>query len=33
LVGFTKLRSDQFTTLDADGYELDLELMTIMGAF
>jgi len=33
LVGFTKLRSDTFTTLDADGYELDLELMTIMGAF
>jgi hypothetical protein len=33
LVGFTKLRSDQFTTLDANGYELDLELMTIMGAF
>ena len=33
LVGFTKLRSDVFATLDADGYELDLELMTIMGAF
>jgi hypothetical protein len=33
LVGFTKLRSDQFTTLDASGYEIDLELMTIMGAF
>jgi hypothetical protein len=33
LVGFTKLRSDQFTTLDADGYEIDLGLMTIMGAF
>jgi hypothetical protein len=33
LVGFTKLRSDQFTTLDANGYEIDLELMTIMGAF
>ena len=33
LVGFTKLRSDQFTTLDADGYEVDLELMAIMGAF
>jgi hypothetical protein len=33
LVGFTKLRSDQFTTLDADGFEIDLELMTIMGAF
>jgi hypothetical protein len=33
LVGFTKLRSDQFTTLDGDGYEIDLELMTIMGAF
>jgi hypothetical protein len=33
LVGFTKLRSDQFTTLDADGYEVDLEAMQIMGAF
>jgi hypothetical protein len=33
LVGFTKLRSDTFTTLDANGYEIDLELMTIMGAF
>ena len=33
LVGFTKLRSDQFTTLDANGFEIDLELMTIMGAF
>ena len=33
LVGFTKLRSDQFTTLDADGYEVDLETMQIMGAF
>jgi len=33
LVGFTKLRSDVFATLDANGYELDLELMTIMGAF
>ncbi len=33
LVGFTKLSSDQFTTLDANGYEIDLELMTIMGAF
>jgi hypothetical protein len=32
LVGFTKLRSDQFTTLDADGYEVDLEAMQIMGA-
>jgi hypothetical protein len=33
LVGFTKLRSDQFTTLDASGFEIDLELMAIMGAF
>jgi collagen type VII alpha len=33
VVGLTKIRSDQFTTLDADGYEIDLELMTIMGAF
>ena len=33
LIGFTKLRSDTFTTLDANGYEIDLELMTIMGAF
>ena len=32
LVGFTKLRSDVFTTLDADGYEVDLESMIIMGA-
>jgi hypothetical protein len=33
IVGLTKVRSDQFTTLDANGYEIDLELMTIMGAF
>jgi collagen type VII alpha len=33
VVGLTKIRSDQFTTLDANGYEIDLELMTIMGAF
>jgi len=33
LVGFTKLRSDVFTTLDANGYEIDLESMTIMGAW
>jgi hypothetical protein len=33
IVGMTKIRSDQFTTLDANGYEIDLELMTIMGAF
>jgi hypothetical protein len=33
LLGFTKLRSDAFTTLDANGYEIDLESMTIMGAW
>ena len=33
IVGLTKIRSDQFTTLDASGYEIDLELMAIMGAF
>jgi len=33
IVGLTKVRSDVFTTLDADGYELDIETMTIMGAF
>lgn len=33
LVGFTKLRSDTFTTLDANGYEIDLEVMMIMNAF
>jgi hypothetical protein len=33
IVGMTKVRSDQFTTLDASGYEIDLELFTIMGAF
>ena len=32
IVGLTKVRSDQFTTLDADGYEVDLETMQIMGA-
>ena len=32
IVGLTKVRSDQFTTLDADGYEVDLEAMQIMGA-
>lgn len=33
VVGMTKVRSDQFTTLDSSGYEIDLELFTIMGAF
>ena len=33
IVGLTKVRSDLFTTLDADGYEVDIETMTIMGAF
>ena len=33
LVGFTKLRSDVFATLDANGYEIDIESMIIMGAF
>jgi hypothetical protein len=33
IVGMTKIRSDQFTTLDANGYEIDLELMAIMGVF
>jgi len=33
IVGLTKVRSDVFTTLDADGYEVDIETMTIMGAF
>jgi hypothetical protein len=33
IVGMTKVRSDQFTTLDSSGYEIDLELFTIMGAF
>jgi hypothetical protein len=33
IVGLTKIRSDQFTTLDADGYEVDIETMQIMGAF
>ncbi len=32
IVGLTKVRSDQFTTLDADGYEVDIETMQIMGA-
>ena len=32
IVGLTKIRSDVFTTLDADGYEVDLESMQIMGA-
>ena len=33
IVGLTKVRSDVFTTLDASGYEVDLETMAIMGAF
>ena len=33
IVGLTKIRSDVFTTLDANGYEIDLETMTIMGAY
>jgi hypothetical protein len=33
IVGLTKVRSDVFTTLDANGYEVDIETMTIMGAF
>ena len=33
IVGLTKIRSDVFTTLDADGYEVDLESMQIMGAY
>jgi hypothetical protein len=32
IVGLTKVRSDQFTTLDASGFEVDLEAMQIMGA-
>ena len=32
IVGLTKVRSDVFTTLDANGYEVDLETMQIMGA-
>ena len=33
IVGLTKVRSDQFTTLDGSGFEVDLETMSIMGAF
>jgi hypothetical protein len=33
IVGLTKVRSDVFTTLDASGYEIDIETMQIMGAF
>jgi hypothetical protein len=33
IVGLTKVRSDVFTTLDASGFEIDIETMTIMGAF
>jgi hypothetical protein len=33
IVGLTKVRSDVFTTLDIDGKEIDIETMTIMGAF
>jgi hypothetical protein len=32
IVGLTKIRSDQFTTLDASGFEVDIETMQIMGA-
>jgi Major tropism determinant N-terminal domain len=32
IVGLTKVSSDVFTTLDANGYEVDLEAMQIMGA-
>ena len=33
LVGFTKLRSVAFTSLDANSYEQDIALMNIMGAW
>ena len=33
LIGFTKLRSAQFTQLDANSYEQDIALMNIMGAW
>jgi len=33
ILGLTKVRSDVFTTLDANGYEIDLETMQIMGAY
>jgi hypothetical protein len=33
IVGLTKVQSDQFTTLDGSGFEVDLETMAIMGAF
>mgnify|MGYP006275286745 CR=1 FL=1 len=33
ILGMTKVRSDVFTTLDANGYEMDLELMAIMSAW
>ena len=32
IVGLTKIRSDQFTTLDASGFEVDIETMQVMGA-
>jgi len=33
ILGLTKVRSDVFATLDASGFEVDIETMTIMGAF
>jgi hypothetical protein len=33
LIGFTKLRSNAFTSLDANSYEQDIVLMQIMGAY
>jgi hypothetical protein len=33
LVGFTKLRSNAFTSLDANSYEQDIALINIMGAW
>jgi hypothetical protein len=33
LVGFVKLRSNAFTSLDANSYEQDIALMNIMGAW
>ena len=33
LIGFTKLRSNAFTSLDANSREQDIALMNIMGAW
>jgi len=33
LIGFTKLRSNAFTSLDANSYEQDIAIMNIMGAW